>query len=302
MMVESMANNEALLRAIRSASVAELQQLVDAHAWDVKKRIGDESALSVAAACNRVDVIEWLIDVHCVDVNEVDAGGNTALNLACKKSMARPVEALLRRGADVSKVNHFGRGPLHHCAMRGDMVLLRALTAAHNSARSVNAISGDGHTALSFACFRGHFDVVRHLVEHCGAAVEQPGRSDWSVILATSGARSPAMVRYLLQHGVDVNGSAAETAAVEAARLGLVTILDELLFAGVPAAVSNLLFVATRGGHADTIARLFEEPSTIDCKPARRVSLLAATAPPVAPTVRLVMQAEETVFAGCLVL
>src|SRR5262249_41702001 len=118
-------------------------------------------------------------------------GGRTPLMGAVAERHAAAVKMLVDAGADVNARSHYvaavnGRGfegrtpvaaradpkpeefasgwltPLMFAAREGDVDLARPLVAA---GADVNAVAGDGKTALSQAIFNGHYDAASFLVD-----------------------------------------------------------------------------------------------------------------------------------------
>ena len=76
------------------------------------------------------EVITYLVDVLCADINAVTANGYTPLILAAYKGQNSAVKQLIGKGADV------------------------------------NAVTNDGYTALIYAAFSGHSKIVKQLIEN----------------------------------------------------------------------------------------------------------------------------------------
>ena len=97
---------------------------------------------------------------------------------------------------------------------------------------SINALSSDGFPPLGLACFFGHFEAAKLLLEH-GADVNQQAQNAQKVaaIHAAVAVRSFEITRLLIEHGADVNAKQEQdiTALHEAAHNGSLEILRLLL-------------------------------------------------------------------------
>ncbi len=150
-----------------------------------------DTALMLTARTGKAGAIRLLIEARA-DVNARESwGGTTALMWAVAEGHAEAVKLLLEAGADVNARSHYvaaanGRGfegrtpsaarteekveefasgwltPLVFAARDGSVELLRMLVAA---GADVNAVAGDGKTALAVAIFNGHYAAASFLVD-----------------------------------------------------------------------------------------------------------------------------------------
>jgi ankyrin repeat protein len=150
-----------------------------------------DTALMLAARTGKVDALRTLVEAGA-DLNAKETwGGTTPLMWAVSEGHAAAASMLIAAGADVNARSHYvaaanGRGfegrtplansadakpadfasgwltPLMLAAREGDVELARLLTAA---GADVNAVGGDGKTALALAIFNGNYDVASFLVD-----------------------------------------------------------------------------------------------------------------------------------------
>ena len=152
---------------------------------------GGDTALMLAARTGKTDAVRLLIEARA-DVNVKEHwGGTTALMWAVAQGHAEAVRLLIAAGADLNarsyyvaaangrgfegrtpaasrteeKVEEFASGwltPLMFAARDGSVELTRILVDA---GADVNAVAGDGKTALALAIFNGGYDVASLLVD-----------------------------------------------------------------------------------------------------------------------------------------
>ena len=152
---------------------------------------GGDTALMLAARTGKTDAVRLLIEARA-DVNEKEHwGGTTALMWAVAEGHGEAARLLIAAGADVNARSHYvaaanGRGfegrtpaasrteekveefasgwltPLMFAARDGSVELTRILVDA---GADVNAVAGDGKTALALAIFNGGYDVASLLVD-----------------------------------------------------------------------------------------------------------------------------------------
>jgi len=150
-----------------------------------------DTALMLAARTGKTDAVSLLIEARA-DVNAKESwGGTTALMWAVAEGHVEAARLLIAAGADVNarsyyvaaangrgfegrtptasrteeKVEEFASGwltPLMFAARDGGLELARILIGAH---ADVNAVTGDGKTALALAIYNGNYDVASLLVD-----------------------------------------------------------------------------------------------------------------------------------------
>jgi uncharacterized protein len=150
-----------------------------------------DTALMLAARTGKTDAVRLLVEARA-DVNAKENwGGTTALMWAVAEGHAEAARLLVAAGADVNARSHYvaaanGRGfegrtpvasrteekveefasgwltPLMFAARDGRVELARILVGA---GADVNAMAGDGKTALALAIFNGSYGVASFLVD-----------------------------------------------------------------------------------------------------------------------------------------
>jgi ankyrin repeat protein len=151
-----------------------------------------DTALMLAARTGKTDAIRLLLEAGA-DINAKEKwGGTTALMWAVAEGHDETARFLIAAGADVNARSHYvaaanGRGfegrtpsasrteekveefasgwltPLMFAARDGSLELTRILVGG---GADVDAVAGDGKTALALAIFNGNYDVATFLVDN----------------------------------------------------------------------------------------------------------------------------------------
>ena len=175
-----------------NGSAAMIDRLLKAGA-DPNARLtaAGDTALMMAARTGKVDAIRVLVEAGA-DLNAKETwGGTTPLMWAVSEGHVEAARMLIEAGADVNARSHYvaaanGRGfegrtplanatdakaadfasgwltPLMFAAREGDVEFARLLLGA---GADVNAVAGDGKTALALAIFNGNYEVASVLVD-----------------------------------------------------------------------------------------------------------------------------------------
>lgn len=223
-----------------------------------------------------------------VDLNRVH-GGLTPLLAATRDSWhGRPeaVMTLLANGADPRAADNEGNTPLHHAARSTDPAVAALLLDA---SAQVDALNGEGFSALGIACNAGNWRLARYLIEH--GAKPEPAAGQPALLAAVSGEDDPAGVQLLLRHKarVDARGHEQRTALMQACATGNADIVGVLLDAGADRNAHDAqgltpLLEAARHGHTAVVARLALAKPDVSAVDAQQRTALAlaclAGAPP----------------------
>lgn len=140
-------------------------------------------------------------DVDCED----DEAEITPLQTAAANGHDHIVRLLLMRGAALNKANSYGWTPLMHASRNGHPIIVATLLQQRQA--DINAVTGLGASALTFAARGGHIQVVRQLVE-AGIELTLSGGAnecDFTPLLAAALYGHDAVLRFLLDRGCDVN-------------------------------------------------------------------------------------------------
>lgn len=249
------------------------------------------SPLDMAAYNGKVEALTALLRKGA-DVNARGERGMTALHTAAERGQAEATRILAKAtGVEIDCKDDVGRTPLHLAASEGNLHTVEALVAAgadvslrveNNYAVDYEGLSGDC-SALDFAAFGGHVNVMKLLVRH-GAGVRdtshnsrlltalhhaaagtkldameflmgsgadaKAGALKWKPIHFATEANSPEAVLALVRHGADLHAedSLGRPPLSCAADRGNMETLNALLLAGADPNISHevcppLLFV-----------------------------------------------------------
>jgi ankyrin repeat protein len=150
-----------------------------------------DTALMMAARTGTIDAVRVLVEAGANVKAQETWGGTTALMWAVSEGHVAAAKLLIDAGSDVNARSHYvaaanGRGfegrtpagtrtdpkaeefasgwltPLMFAAREGNVEVARLLV---NAGADVDAIAGDGKTALALAIFNGNYDVASLLVD-----------------------------------------------------------------------------------------------------------------------------------------
>jgi uncharacterized protein len=161
---------------------------------------------SLLAAAEAGDHAAAVALIKGADVNARGPDGATALLWAVYNRDQDLAKQLIAAGADVNARNEYGAFALSEAAISGDTALVKALLDAK---ADPNMANGEGETALMVAARAGDVTAAEHLVK-AGAdvnAVEAWGQQ--SPLMWAAAQKQPAMVKFLVAHGANVNARGA---------------------------------------------------------------------------------------------
>jgi ankyrin repeat protein len=133
-------------------------------------------ALVYAMQLGSKSVTEWLLLQTDLDVNLIDAKGDSALMTASFLGEMAWVKSLLKRGAQINP--NQGWTPLHYAASNGQVTVVQYLIS---QGANVNALSASETTALMMAARAGSTEVAIALIK-AGAKVNLKNQSGFSAM------------------------------------------------------------------------------------------------------------------------
>jgi uncharacterized protein len=139
-------------------------------------------------------------------LNATDSYGRTPLHVAAFAKQREAIHALVKAGADLSKLENDRYDAVTIAAVADDEETLRALLQLGASAKLTTS-RWDG-TALIAAAHLGHDGVVRQLIQ-AGAPLDHVNNLHWtaaieSVVLGNGGARHQATLKALIDAGANL--------------------------------------------------------------------------------------------------
>ena len=164
------------------------------------------TALHWAALRNDTEIADLLIRAGAA-VNAADNYDVTPLSLACTNASPVMVEALLQAGANPNAAQATGETVLMTCSRGGVVGAVNPLLARGADLNATEA--SHGQTALMWAAWEGHTQVVRALIEH-GAEGHARTTTGYTALLLAAREGYTDTTQALLEAGADVNGSAED--------------------------------------------------------------------------------------------
>jgi len=261
-----------LLCAVQSAqtslALAAIERGADPNALPGPEQRDQRSALMIAVTLPDLRLLRALI-AKGVDVNKA-LGGITPLLAATRDSFqGRPdaVTTLLANGASARCADTGGNTPLHHAARCAEPIIAALLLDA---AADVNAVNGEGLTALGMACGNANWNNAAFLLER-GANAEVEHAQPALLLAAGVADDDPAGVKLLLKQraSADVRGSLERTPLMAAALAGHPRIVEALLAGGAAVDLADhrgttALMEAARSGAVAAIHALAKRKANPD--------------------------------------
>uniref|UniRef100_A0A2K6KHH1 Ankyrin repeat and KH domain containing 1 n=1 Tax=Rhinopithecus bieti TaxID=61621 RepID=A0A2K6KHH1_RHIBE len=262
---------ESLLCLACSAGYYELAQVLLAMHANVEDRgnKGDITPLMAASSGGYLDIVKLLL-LHDADVNSQSATGNTALTYACAGGFVDIVKVLLNEGANIEDHNENGHTPLMEAASAGHVEVARILL---DHGAGINTHSNEfKESALTLACYKGHLDMVRFLLE-AGADQEHKTDEMHTALMEACMDGHVEVARLLLDSGAQVNmpADSFESPLTLAACGGHVELAALLIERGANLEEVNdegytPLMEAAREGHEEMVALLLAQGANINAQ------------------------------------
>ncbi|XP_042328646.1 ankyrin repeat domain-containing protein 17 isoform X4 [Sceloporus undulatus] len=262
---------ESLLCLACSAGYYELAQVLLAMHANVEDRgvKGDITPLMAAANGGHVKIVKLLL-AHSADVNAQSSTGNTALTYACAGGYVDVVKALLESGASIEDHNENGHTPLMEAGSAGHVEVARVLL---ENGAGINTHSNEfKESALTLACYKGHLDMVRFLLE-AGADQEHKTDEMHTALMEACMDGHVEVARLLLDSGAQVNmpADSFESPLTLAACGGHVELAALLIERGANLEEVNdegytPLMEAAREGHEEMVALLLGQGANINAQ------------------------------------
>lgn len=200
--------------------------------------------LNVAAHLGHLEVLKILLPLLPLSgagaVDDVSPGGRTALHYAAESGKVGIIDALVGAGATLEMNDGFGLTPLHLAAQGDFKGAVRALLG-HGA--TMNALDNDGRTPLHVAAESGQLAAVKELLAADADYRISYSELDLSALDGAACGGHVAVVKELIEHGMDVDGlpsfGARSTPLHHAAWKNQVGAIDTLVEAGANVGAQN---------------------------------------------------------------
>lgn len=147
------------------------------------------TVLLTAVYIGELDIVKYIIDKGCADINTCDSNGCTPLLLAVEKDDMNMVHELLARKADIHAVDHKKRTILHH-AKSCEMIKLLLAEGV-----KTEAVDQGGNTVL-------------HYIAKCDMMIDPNDvSSNNEIIISADSNRRNQMIEFLVQSGANINAA-----------------------------------------------------------------------------------------------
>jgi len=286
-----------ILQAAAAGNVASLREWISrlSTAADAKERFTRIFLSSVSEASQ--EAIDALLQSNLIDIHaEDDINERNCLHEATIYGNEHVLDLALSQNVDVTRLDVYGRAPLHYACLRGRLGMVQKLIAAgpeiinlrdhdnftpliHSIVRdkidcvklllsqnaSIDPASEADHIPLNLACQHGLSDIVKLLME-MNAQLLPDAEGLYPQHLVARSSREPQLLLLLKQHGADLNQRDklySWTPLFHAASEGQVACLQTLLENGAdPTAIDEkgltATYYATWEGHLECMDLLWD--------------------------------------------
>ena len=250
--------------------------LVDIQAED---DMNERNCLHEATIYGNSYVLDLALEQN-VDVTRLDVYGRTPLHYACLKGRLDMVEKLIDAGpGTIDLRDHDNFTPLIHSIVRNKIDCVRLLLSKN---ASIDPAGENDHIPLNLACQHGLPSIVKLLLE-MNAQLLPDAEGLYPQHLVARASKDPQLLLLLKQHGADLNQRDklySWTPLFHAASEGQVQCLHTLLENGADAAAIDekgltATYYATWEGHLECMDLLWDK--VLQPKPQPRFQALEAS-------------------------
>jgi hypothetical protein len=153
---------EAIYMAARQGDAVSVARMLDEDPGLLSLAWGGDTLLHTAVWHGYVDLVRLLLERGAA-INQANAHGSTALHYAVIMGHEEIVSILLRSGADPSRKGFQGKTALMIASVGNHVAVARLLLRSVGGG-GLDERNEDGRTALWYACFEGHANVLRALL------------------------------------------------------------------------------------------------------------------------------------------
>ncbi|XP_048246095.1 putative ankyrin repeat protein RF_0381 [Haliotis rufescens] len=202
------------------SGTSKLFQLLIERGADIAQSHDSTELLEYACKGGDVDIVKCVLNLAKVDINCDLLGGATPLLYVALLGHTEVFKLLVRKGADVTKVDDYKENILHRSCEKGNLEIVRYIHT--KNIVDLNSEEDEGMTAVLLAAQSGTRDVFDLLAER-GADVSVVNTYGKNILHLACDGEDKKIVKYVLtQNIVDINSKQNEgmTAVLLAAQSG----------------------------------------------------------------------------------
>ena len=186
-----------LLRAMTAGNLTLLRELISrlSGSYDAKGRFTRTFLSAVTEAST--EALDIMIGTQMVDIHaEDEINGRNCLHEAAISGRKSVLDMGLSRGVDVSRVDVYGRLPLHYACMHGHVEMVRILL--QRDLETINSLDHDNFTPLILGIIRHQLECVQQLLAF-GARIDPESDADHVPLNLACQYGSVAVTQLLLE-------------------------------------------------------------------------------------------------------
>ena len=150
--------------------------------------------------------LKLLLDTGMIDIQaEDEINGRNCLHEAAISGRVEILEKAMAEGVDVSRMDVYGRLPLHYACMHDHVSMVRTLLQSNTG--TINSIDHDHFTPLIHSIVHHRFECVKQLLNH-GARIEPETKSDHIPLNLACQHGSTEVIQLLLEKGAEIQDDA----------------------------------------------------------------------------------------------
>jgi len=189
--------------------------------------------LILACEQNNIDIVKILVESGC-DIHRKNNNGYSAVDIACMNGHFQIFIYLVEAGANLERHDQYNKSLLMMACEFGtlEMVdyLLNKKSNYYIDHRKIDAVDTINRTALMYACRRGHYDIVKCLIQHhCNINIIS--RYDGNALGYACEEGNAQIVKLLLDLGsdTDIPGKFGETEFIKGCKSNCITLVKYLV-------------------------------------------------------------------------
>ena len=149
-----------------------------------------------------VEALDILLETTMVDIHaEDEINERNCLHEVAISGRSSIMALGLSRGIDVTRVDVYGRIPLHYASMHGHVIMMDTLL--QHGPQTINILDHDNFTPLIHGIVRHQLESVKQLLAH-GARIDPEGDSDHVPLNLACQHGSMAIIELLLQRSAKI--------------------------------------------------------------------------------------------------